>query len=108
MEVIVMFADADSVTFKYTREDSVGPNGYTVHVDNICTDPNLLAQYNAHDAGARYVYGSGGYNLPNLPAGQVFGTARGSEIRVAVVDSGAFMDPRSCNEWWQIRPGANC
>jgi hypothetical protein len=108
MEVIVLFADADSVAFKYTRDDSVGPNGYTLHVDNLCTDPNLLAVYAAHDGGARYVYGSGSYNLPNLPAGQVFGTARGSEIRVAIVDSGAFMDPRSCNEWWQVRPGANC
>jgi hypothetical protein len=108
MEVIVLFADADSVALKYTRDDSVGPNGYTLHVDNICTDPNLLALYNAHDGGARYVHGSGSYNLPNLPAGHTFGTARGTEIRVAVVDSGAFMDPRSCNEWWQIRPGASC
>jgi hypothetical protein len=108
MEVIVLFADQDSIAFKYTREDSVGPNGYTLHVDNLCTDPNLLAVYAAHDGGARYIFGSGSYNLPNLPAGQVFGTARASEIRVAIVDSGAFMDPRSCNEWWQIRPGANC
>lgn len=109
MEVLVIFADADTIALKYTREDSVA-QGYLVHIDNICTDPNLLALYNSLDSGARYVYlGSPDhnvdYNLPNLPAGQVFGTARGGEVRVAVVDSGAFMDPRSCNEWWQIRPG---
>lgn len=107
MEVLVLFADLDSIALKYTREDSVGPSGYTLHVDNICIDPNLLALYAAHDGGARYVFQGYpyGYNLPNLPAGQMFGTARGSEIRVAIVDSGAFMDPRSCNEWWQM---ANC
>ncbi len=110
MEVIVLFADADSVAFKYTREDSVAPNGYLMHIDNICTDPNLLALYTSLNTGARYVFYSAqdhgvDYNLPNLPAGQVFGTARSGEIRVAIVDSGAFMDPRSCNEWWQVRPG---
>jgi hypothetical protein len=107
---IVLFADPDSVTFKYTRDDSVGPNGYTVHVENICTDPNLLALYNSLDnaGGPRYVYygpadGTPDYNLPTLPAGQVFGTARDSEIRVGIVDSGAFMNPLSADEWWQIR-----
>ena len=110
MEVIVLFADADSIAFKYTREDSVAPNGYLVHVDNICTDPNLLALYNSLNQGTRYVFQSAqdhgmDYNLPNLPAGQTFGTARGGEIRVAIVDSGAFLDPRSCKEWWQVRPG---
>lgn len=113
MQVIVLFADAQSVTFKYTRDDSVAPNGYTLHVDNICTDPNLLALYQSLDGGARYVYyGTPGsnyeYDLPNLPAGQVFGTARDGEIRVAIVDTGSFMDPRSCNDWWQIRPGRSC
>lgn len=110
MEVIVMFADQDSITFKYTRDDSVQPNGYTLHVDNICTDPNLLALYNSLDTGPRYVYVGYpySYNLPNLADGQTFGTARATEIRAAIVDTGAFLDPRSCNEWWQIRPGASC
>lgn len=110
MEVLVLFADADTIVFKYTRDDSAAPNGYAVHVDNICTDPNLLALYNSLDSGARYVYQGYpyAYNLPNLPAGRQFGTARGTEIRVAVVDSGAFMDPRSCGDWWLIRPGRSC
>lgn len=107
MQVLVLFADEDSVTLRYTREDSSAPAGYTVHVDGICTDPNLLALYNALDdpAGPRYQYPNTSYNLPNLPAGKPFGTARGTEVIVAIADTGAFQDPRSCNEWWQIRPG---
>ena len=109
MEVIVIYATEGTIALKYTREDSAA-TGYLVHVDNICTDPNLLALYNSLNGGARYVFyptqdHGVDYNLPNLPAGQVFGTARGGEIRVAIVDSGAVMDPRSCNEWWQVRPG---
>ena len=107
MEVIVLFADADTVALRYAREDSAGAAGYTVHVDNICTDPNLLALYDQLDDadGPRYIYPNASYNLANLYDGQSFGVARGSEIVVAIVDSGAFMDTRSCDEWWQIRPG---
>lgn len=113
MEVLVLFADEDSVTLRYTRDDSSAPSGYTVHIDKICTDPNLLTLYNAFDGypnGPRYVFVPPekrpyGYDLPNLPAGEPFGTARGTEIVVAIADTGAFQDPRSCNGWWQVRPG---
>ncbi len=112
MEVLVLFADENTIALRYTREDSSASQGYTLHVDNICTDPNLLALYDALDDpdGPRYDYVAPenrphGYDLPTLAAGQPFGTARGTEIVVAIVDTGQFMDPRSCNEWWQIRPG---
>ena len=112
MEVIVIFADKDTIALRYTREDSSGAPGYTLHVDNICTDPNLLALYESLDdpGGPRYEYKPPSerpysYNLPNLPAGKPFGTAPYSEIVVAVVDTGTFMDTRSCDAWWQIRPG---
>lgn len=112
MEVLLIFADEDTVALRYTREDSSGAPGYTVHVDNICTDPNLLALYQSLDdpGGPRYVYKPPwqrpyAYNLPNLPAGQPFGVARYGEVVVAIVDSGTFMDTRSCGGWWQIRPG---
>lgn len=110
-EALVIYADENSIVLHYTREDSAA-KGYTVHVDGICTDPNLLALYKQLDDpnGPRNVYKSAserphGYNLPALAAGQSFGTAKGDEIVVGVVDSGAFVDPRSCNDWWQIRPG---
>jgi hypothetical protein len=112
MEVIVLYADENSVTLRYTREDSSGSAGYTLIIDAICTDPNLLGLYDSLDApnGSRYVYVPPGnrpysYDLPTLPAGQPIGTVFGSQLIVAVSDSGAFQDPRSCNEWWQIRPG---
>ena len=108
MEVIVLFADEDTVALKYARQDSACCAGYTVHVDNICTDPNLLVLYDQLDdpGGPRYVFADDhSYDLPNLSGGQPFGVARGSETVVAIVDSGTFMDTRSCNEWWQIRPG---
>jgi hypothetical protein len=107
MEVIVLFADEDTVALKYARQDSAGAPGYTVHVDNICTDPNLLALYDQLDDpnGPRYIFPNTSYDLPTLYEGQPLGTARGTEIVVAIVDTGTFMDTRSCNEWWQIRPG---
>ncbi|MBN1179852.1 MAG: hypothetical protein JXD18_11600 [Anaerolineae bacterium] len=107
IEVIVLYADDDTLALRYTREDSSGAPGYTVHIDNICTDPNLLALYNQLDdpAGPRYVYPNPSYDLPNLPAGQPLGVARNTEIVVAIVDTGAFLDSRSMNDWWQIRPG---
>lgn len=105
-EVVVLFVDADTVTLHYTREDTAA-RGYTIHIDRICTDPNLLSLYNTLDAanGPRYQFPVGSYNLPALPAGKVFGTTSTQQVVVAIVDTGAFQDPRSCNEWWQIRPG---
>ncbi|MGD1994675.1 MAG: hypothetical protein PVI59_15885 [Anaerolineae bacterium] len=112
MEVVVLYADEDTVALRYTREDSSGSPGYTVHIDNICVDPNLLSLYEALDDpdGPRYVYVPPnsrpyGYDLPNLPAGKVIGVAKEEEIVVAIVDTGVFLDPRSCNDWWQLRPG---
>lgn len=111
MEVLILFADHDTVALRYTREDTSASPGYTVHVDNICTDPNLLALYNRLDdpSGPRYVYKSPAqrpyaYELPNLPEGHPIGTTLGRQIVVAIADTGAFQDPRSLNEWWQVRP----
>ncbi|MGQ9681645.1 MAG: hypothetical protein ACUVX9_03805 [Anaerolineae bacterium] len=107
LTAIITFADEDSITIHWTREDT-SALGYTLHVDGICTDPNLLALYRALDGGARYEYhgrGWWGYSLPALGPQQPFGTARTNQIVVAISDAGNFMDPRSCRCWWQIRPG---
>ena len=90
----------------YAREDTAA-RGYTVHVSNIHTDPNLLKLYRQLDDpnGPRYKFPNAQYDLPTLSGGQPFGTARGAEVVVAMVDTGTFMDPRSCDEWWQIRHG---
>jgi hypothetical protein len=107
MEAMVIFADEDSITLRYTRGDSACCAGFTLHVDNICTDPNLLALYNSLDApgGPRYQYPNSQYSLPNLPAGKPFGTARDTEVVVAIADAGCFLDPRSCQDFWQDYTG---
>jgi hypothetical protein len=94
-EVLVLYATSDRITLKYTPDDHV-IGGYTLHMENICVEPRLLALYQSwNDAGRDY--------LPALRAGQAFGRARGDEIGVVIRDRGAFMDPRSRKDWWQGR-----
>lgn len=94
-EVLVLYASPERITLKYTREDSVVA-GYTLHVENVCVEPSLLALYEACNAAGRVV-------LPALKAGQRFGRSRGVELGVAIRDTGTFMDPRSRGDWWQDR-----
>lgn len=94
-QVLVLYADPNRITLKYTREDSV-VIGYTIHVDGICVDPRLLDLYNRMNAVGRR-------QLPALRAGQPFGRARGYEIQVAIRDTGRFMDPRVRKDWWRGR-----
>jgi len=94
-EVFVLYATPDRITLKYTPDDHV-IWGYTLHVENICVEPRLLALYQSwNDAGRG--------RLPALRAGQAFGRARSDEIGVVIRDRGAFMDPRSRKDWWQGR-----
>jgi hypothetical protein len=93
--VMVLYASTNRITLKYTREDNV-ILGYTLHLENICVEPNLLALYRASNA-------SGRARLPALYADQGIGTARGDELGVAIRDTGSFMDPRSRKDWWQGR-----
>lgn len=100
---MVIFADADSVMLRYSREDSNAPPGYGVYIDQICTDPNLLSLYNSLDSGNRLTYHgqfSETYNLPYVMPGQAVGTAKGTEVVVAVSDTGAIGDPRACEGHW--------
>lgn len=91
-DALVLYATPSRLTLKYTREDNV-VYGYTIHLENVCVEPDLLALYNQADAAGRG-------NLPAVRGGQALGRAAGSEILVAIRDSGAFMDPRSRYDWW--------
>jgi hypothetical protein len=94
-QVLVLYASAERITLKYTLNDNV-VSGYTLHVENVCVEPSLLALYQSwNDQGRGY--------LPALRAGQAFGRARGDEIGVAIRDTGAFQDPRSRKDWWKGR-----
>jgi uncharacterized protein YraI len=94
-EVLVLYASSDRITLKYTPDDHV-IRGYTLHVENICVEPRLLALYQSWNEAGRG-------HLPALRAGQAFGCAHGSEIGVVIRDRGDFMDPRSRKDWWQGR-----
>ena len=94
-DVVVLYASPLRITLKYTRDDNV-VKGYTVHVENICVEPNLLGVYNNCNNNARG-------HLPALKAGQAIGRARGTEIGIAIRDNGVFMDPRSNKDWWRGR-----
>ncbi len=90
---LVLFADTTRLTVVYTREDSVA-NGYTVHLEDFCVDPNLLALYHANHAAGRS-------QLPGVRNGEVVGSARYHQVLVGVRDRGSFTDPRSRKDWWR-------
>jgi hypothetical protein len=94
-EVLVLYASTDRITLKYTREDDV-VRGYTLHIEDICIEANLLALYEYWNAQGRSY-------LPALSAGQGIGRASGDQVRVAIRDSGSFMEPRSRKDWWRGR-----
>ena len=95
-QALVLYAEEERLTLKYTREDNV-IQGYTIHLEGICVEPSLLALYRASDAGGRAY-------LPGLKVRQPLGRARGSEVKIAVRDTGTFMDPRSHKDWWRDVP----
>lgn len=92
---LVLYAEPTRLTLKYTRDDDV-VEGYTIHLENICVDANLLAKYRSLNAAGRG-------ELPALRPGQALGRASGTQIRAAVRDNGSFLDPRSRKDWWQGR-----
>ncbi len=95
-KVMVLYAEERRITLGYTRDDTIA-NGYAVHVEDVCVDPNLLALYRSQIT-------SDGWRktgqLPALRNNQPFGTALDTEILVAIRDRGSFMDPRSRKDWW--------
>ncbi len=91
-EAVVLYAASDTITIEYTREDSVA-HGYAIQYDGICVDPNLVKLYND-------LNGKGRGKLPAVKGTQTIGTAKSSEVKVAVRDTGTYMDPRSDDSWW--------
>jgi hypothetical protein len=92
-EVLVLYASPERITLKYTSDDDV-TEGYTLHLENVCLDPALVALYQSSDSAARG-------QLPALRPGQAFARARSIAVGVAIRDNGKFMDPRSRKDWWR-------
>ncbi len=90
---LVLYAAPTRITLKYTGEDGVEA-GYTLHLENLCVEPRLLALYQNLD-------GNGRGQLPAVRAGQAIGRAAADQLGIAIRDSGAFLDPRSRKDWWR-------
>ena len=93
--VLVLYADAERIVLSYTREDNP-VRGYALYLEGVAVASDLLALY-------QQANGAGRGELPALRLGQAFARVRGNEIKFAIRDSGAFMDPRSRKDWWQGR-----
>ncbi|MCE7985372.1 MAG: hypothetical protein DYG89_29715 [Caldilinea sp. CFX5] len=91
-KALVLYAEETRITLTYTREDTPA-RGYLVHLEDIQVDPALLALYRAKDAAGRR-------ELPALRNNERFANARGSTLKVAIRDTGSFMDPRVRKNWW--------
>jgi hypothetical protein len=89
---LVLYAAPNRLTLKFTGEDSV-ELGYTLHLEDFCVEPGLLALYQQLNA-------SGRGQLPAVRPGQSVGRAAGQELLFAIRDSGSFLDPRSRKDWW--------
>jgi len=94
-QVMVLYASDERITLTYTGEDSV-VHGYSLHLEGVQVEPSLLALYQRMNANGRH-------ELPGLQAGQALGRAKGNEIKVAIRDTGRFMDPRVRKDWWRGR-----
>ncbi len=92
-EVLVLYAEEQRITLHYTDQDT-SAWGYTIHLEDICVDPNLLALYQT-------LHQEGRHELPMLRSGQAFAYARANRVGVAVRDTGALMDPRVRKDWWK-------
>lgn len=91
-KAMVLYADAGRITVSYTRDDTPAI-GYLVHVEDVAVAPELVALYQQLDAAGRH-------RLPALRDGEALGMADRSSVKVVVRDTGMFMDPRSCKDWW--------
>lgn len=94
-EALVVYADAERIVLTFTLSDSVS-RGYALYVEGLSIDGDLVAFYQQASSAGRG-------QLPALRSAQPFGKAKGSELQVAIRDSGAFMDPRSRKDWWRGR-----
>jgi hypothetical protein len=95
-QALVLYADTTRITLSYTRQDTIS-FGYTVYLENVCVDPNLLALYRAQNDADGWRSST---MLPALRNGQILGSALGNEIGVAIRDRASFMDPRTRGDWW--------
>ena len=91
----MLYAEAERITLKYARNDTPA-DGYVVHVEGFCVDPNLLALYQTLDAAGRT-------SLPALRSGDRLGQARWSKSSRRGARYRFVSGPASAKDWWQGR-----
>jgi hypothetical protein len=91
-KAMVLYAEATRLTLVYTRDDTAA-GGYVVHLEGVQVDAGLLALYESLDAAGRIM-------LPALRNGEQLGYGTGGAMKIAIRDTGRFMDPRSRKDWW--------
>lgn len=96
--LMVLYADQNTITFTHSTGDTWPADGYPFYIHDICVDPNLLATYQKNNSDGRGV-------LPAVKAGQIFGYAKNTDVKVTVRDTDQWMDPRAKKDWWQFGPG---
>ncbi len=89
---MVLYAEEGRLTITYTRDDSP-VIGYMLHFEDVAVAPELVGLYRQLDAAGRK-------ELPVLRNGEAWGTAATGSVKVAVRDTGTFLDPRACKDWW--------
>jgi hypothetical protein len=83
---MVLNATNDKITFKIGREDDI-VRGYTLYFEGVCLDKNLEALYQRLNIEGRN-------SLPAIKVGQVFGWGKSNRLKIALRDTGTFLDLR--------------
>lgn len=91
-KALVLYADERRLTITYTRRDTAAV-GYMVHLEDFAVHPDLLALY-------RQMNEAGRKHLPALRNGEIVGIADRGSVKIATRDTGRFLDPRTCKDWW--------
>lgn len=91
-KALVLYAEERRLTITYTRRDTAAV-GYMVHLEDFAVNPGLLALYHATNAAGRG-------QLPALRNGEIIGVADRGSVKIATRDTGQFLDPRACKDWW--------
>ena len=89
---MVLYAAPTRLTIAYTRDDTPA-HGYLVHLEDLAVAPELVSLYEQLNAAGRR-------RLPGLRNGEVVGAAASESVKLAIRDTGMFMDPRACKDWW--------
>ncbi len=94
----ILYADQGkgTLTIKATAEDNA-VYGYTIHLTNLDINPTILDLYQKSMDSNRT-------KLAAISCGFPLGTPRGGNFKIAIADTGTFIDPRVRKDWWKNPP----